>query len=158
MGSSKTVLIDQIEQLTAPVLAEHAVELVDLQFVHEHGQWILRYFLDKEGGVTLDDCATVSEHLGRTLDAADVIPQRYSLEVSSPGIDRPLKKESDYRRFIGQRADVTLFAPLDGRRHFRGLIESVEPGQVTLRDSEQAVFALSLANVAKAKLDPDIHF
>ena len=74
------------------------MELVDAQFVHEHGQWVLRFFLDKTGGITLEDCAKLSDHIGRTLDATDLIKQRYSLEVSSPGINRPLKKESDYQR------------------------------------------------------------
>src|SRR6059058_1422820 len=118
MANAKSVLIEQIEQLAGPVLQEHGAELVDLQFVHEHGQWVLRFFLDKEGGITLDDCATISDHIGRILDATDLIKPNYSLEVSSPGINRPLKKEADYRRFIGERVDVTLYAPLNGRRHF----------------------------------------
>ena len=86
MANSKSILIEQIEQIAGPVLAEHNAELVDLQFIHEHGQWILRFFLDKPGRITLDDCATISEHLSRILDATDVIKQSYSLEVSSPGI------------------------------------------------------------------------
>src|SRR5438045_1218062 len=102
MTNVKSLLLEQIEKLAAPVLQEHAAELVDLQFVHEHGQWVLRFFLDKEKGITLDDCATISEHLGRMLDATDVIPQAYALEVSSPGINRPLRKEEDYKRFIGE--------------------------------------------------------
>ena len=154
----KTVLIEQLEQLTAPVLAEHGAELVDLQFVHEHGQWILRYFLDKEKGITLDDCATISDHIGRILDAADVIPQHYSLEVSSPGINRPLKNEADYRRFIGEQVDMTLYAPMNGRRHFKGTLQSVNNGVVVVQEAPQQSFALSLADVAKARLNPEIHF
>ncbi len=154
----RNALLEQVQQLTDPVLAQHGTELVDLQFVHEHGQWVLRYFIDKENGVTLEDCAVVSEHVGRVLDAADTIPQSYSLEVSSPGINRALKKESDFRRFIGERADVTLFAPINGRRHFRGQIESVENATVALRDSEDVLFSLPIEGMAKAKLDPDITF
>src|SRR5262249_46895096 len=101
MATSKTLLMEQIEQVAARALAEHRAELVDSMFVHEHGQWVLRFLLDKEGGITLDDCATISDHLSRNLDAADVIPQSYTLEVSSPGINRPLKKEADYKKFIG---------------------------------------------------------
>jgi ribosome maturation factor RimP len=158
MANAKSLLIEQIEQIAAPVLAEHAAELVDLQFVHEHGQWILRFFLDKENGITLDDCAVISEHVGRILDATDVIKQRYSLEVSSPGINRPLKKEADYQRFLGERVDVTLYAPLNGRRHFKGKLQSVSAGVVVLEAEPQQVFALPLADVAKANLDRDIHF
>jgi ribosome maturation factor RimP len=157
MANAKTLLTEQIEQIAAPVLREQAAELVDLQFVHEHGQWILRFFLDKEGGITLDDCASLSDHLGQVLDATDIIKQHYSLEVSSPGINRPLKKEADYQRFIGERVDVTLYAPLNGRRHFKGTLQSVNAGTVIVQVEPQASFTLPLADVAKACLDPEIH-
>lgn len=158
MANAKSILIGQIEPLAAPVLQEHGVELVDTQFVHEHGQWVLRFFLDKQGGITLGDCAIISEHLGRVLDAADVIKQPYSLEVSSPGVNRPLKKESDYQRFIGERIDVTLYAPLNGRRHFKGILRSVQPGIAVVEEAPEQVFSLPLEDVAKAHLDPEIHF
>jgi ribosome maturation factor RimP len=158
MPTSKTLLIEQIEQVAAPVLAEHGAELVDIVFVHEHGQWVLRFFVDKPGGITLGDCATISEHVGRNLDATDVIKQSYVLEVSSPGINRPLKKEADYQRFIGEKVDVTLYAPLNGRRHFKGTLQSVNAGVVIVQEAPQQSFALSLADVAKARLDPEIHF
>ncbi len=159
MASSKSILIEQIEQVAAPVLQEHQAELVDLVFVHEHGQWVLRFFLDKSGGITLDDCAKISDHLSRNLDASDVVKQAYSLEVSSPGINRPLKKEADYQRFIGERVDVRLYAPLNGRRHFTGTIQSVSGGTVTIQEPQsQQVFQLPIADVAKAHLDPDIRF
>jgi ribosome maturation factor RimP len=154
--SAKSVLIDQIEQLAAPVLQEHNAELVLAEFVHEHGQWVLRFFLDKPGGITLDDCATLSDHLSRILDATDVIAQSYSLEVSSPGIYRPLRKEKDFERFRGEFADINLFAPINGRRHFRGTIESVGEGHVQLKDTANQVFSLPLSGIAKAKLDPEI--
>ena len=157
MANAKSLLIEQIEQIIAPVLQEHGAEQVDCQFVHENGQWILRFFLDKTGGITLDDCAVISEHIGRILDASDVIKQRYSLEVSSPGINRPLKKESDYHRFVGERVDVTLYAPLNGRRHFKGTLQSINAGVVVVEEAPQQTFALPLADVAKAKLDPEIH-
>jgi len=158
MATAKTILMEQIEQVAAPVLAEHGAELVDDMFVHEHGQWVLRFYLDKAGGITLDDCAIISEHLGRNLDAADVIPQSYTLEVSSPGINRPLKKEADYQRFIGEKVDVTLFAPLNGRRHFKGTLQSVNGGVVIVQEAPQVSHTLPLADVAKARLDPEIHF
>jgi ribosome maturation factor RimP len=158
MADAKSVLLEQIERLAAPVLAEHGTELADLQFVHEHGRWVLRFFIDKAGGVTLDDCATVSEHLSRILDAGDVIAQSYSLEVSSPGLNRPLKKEADWRRFVGEKVDVTLYAPREGRRHFRGRLESVGEGVAVVQEDPGLSFSLPLADVAKARLDPDIHF
>jgi ribosome maturation factor RimP len=154
--STKSLLIDEIERLAAPVLQEHGAELVYVEFVHEHGNWVLRFFLDKPNGITLDDCATLSEHLGRNLDATNLIPQSYSLEVSSPGIYRPLRKEKDFERFKGERADIQLFAPLNGRRHFRGTIEGVAEGQVQVKDVTEQVFSLPLSGIAKAKLDPEI--
>jgi len=156
MGNAKSVLLEQIERLIGPVLEEHGAELVDDQFVHEHGQWVLRFFLDKAGGITLDDCAVISDHIGRTLDAANIISQRYALEVSSPGINRPLKKEADYQRFIGERVDVKLYAPMNGRRHFHGTLQSINAGVVVVEEAPQQVFALPLADVAKANLDPEI--
>lgn len=157
MAQAKSLLIEQIEQLTAPILLEHGAELVDLQFVHEHGQWVLRYFLDKEKGITLDDCAKLSDHLGRILDASDLIKPSYSLEVSSPGIYRPLRKESDFRRFAGQLMKATVYAPIQGRRHFKGAIETVGDGAVVVRDEQNGeAFTLPLDNVAKANLDPEI--
>jgi len=157
MANAKSLLIEQIEQVVAPVLLEHGAEPVDIQFVHENGQWVLRFFLDKPGGIKLDDCATISDHIGRILDAADIIKQRYSLEVSSPGINRPLKKEADYQRFVGERVDVTLYAPLNGRRHFKGKLQSINAGIVVVEETPQQTFALPLVDVAKAKLDPEIH-
>ena len=156
MSPSKSVLIEQLEQLSSPVLEEHAANLVDLEFVHEHGQWVLRYFLEKAPGITLDDCARISEHLGRILDASNLIGQSYALEVSSPGINRVLKKVQDFERFKGERADINLYAPLNGRRHFRGTIESVQGDTVMIRDASQQVFSLPLTGIAKAKLDPEI--
>ena len=156
MSPSKSILIEQIEQLSLPVLQEHGAELVDLEFQHEHGQWVLRYFVDKASGITLDDCAKLSDHLGRILDASNVIVQSYALEVSSPGLNRALKKEQDFERFKGERADINLYAPLNGRRHFRGTIEAVQAGSVVIKDAAQQTFELPLTGIAKARLDPEI--
>jgi ribosome maturation factor RimP len=158
MENPRNLILQQIDGLVTPILREHGAELVDMAFVHEHGQWVLRFFLDKAGGITLDDCAQISDHIGRALDATDLISQRYSLEVSSPGLDRPLKKEQDFQRFLGERVDVTLFAPIEGRRHFRGNIAAADAGIVTVRDAEGRNFDLPLSGVAKAKLDPEISF
>jgi len=155
---TKSVLIEQIEQLVEPVLQEHGAEMVLVEFVHEHGSWILRFFLDKPGRITLDDCAKISEHLGRILDASNLIPQSYSLEVSSPGIYRPLCKVKDFERFKGEKVDINLYAPLNGRRHFKGTIEAVQEDNVQIKDVTQQVYSLPLSGIAKAKLDPEIRF
>jgi len=155
MGNTKSQLLEKIEELVSPVLAENRMELVDLEFQHEHGQWILRFYLDKDGGITLDDCAMMSDRIGQVLDTDDPIPQNYSLEISSPGLYRPLRKLSDFQKYTGERVDVSLFAPQDGRRHFKGTIVSVQADNVSV-ESEGKTFVLPFASIAKAKLDPEI--
>jgi ribosome maturation factor RimP len=154
--STKSVLIEDIEKIAEPVIQEHGAELVYVEFLHEHGSWVLRFYLDKPNGITLDDCAVISEHLSRNLDATNLIPQAYTLEVSSPGLNRPLRKEKDFERFKGERADIHLYAPINGRRHFRGTIEDVHEGLIDVKDSMAQVYSLPLSGISKAKLDPEI--
>jgi ribosome maturation factor RimP len=154
--ATKSVLIEEIERLIEPVLQEHGAELVMVEFVHEHGSWVLRLYVDKPLGVTLDDCATISEHVGRNLDATNLIQQAYALEVSSPGLYRPLRKEKDFQRFKGERAEIHMYAPINGRRNFKGIIEGVGDGNVQIKDVMDQVFSLPMSGIAKAKLDPEI--
>jgi len=155
MANSKNEILEKIELLVTPVIDENKMELVDLEYLHEHGQWILRFYIDKTGGVTLDDCATMSDRIGQVLDLTDPIPQNYSLEISSPGIYRTLRKPEDFKKFVGQGVDVSLYAPLDGRRHFKGLMESVSSEAVSVQVDGKS-YVLPFAGIAKAKLDPDI--
>src|SRR5262245_15369984 len=103
-----------IEKAVQGVLDQEAVELVDLRYVHESGRWVLRFFLDKTGGVTLGDCEHLSNRIGAILDLTDLLPRSYVLEVSSPGIDRLLKRERDFKRFSGYRVQVWLSTPEAG--------------------------------------------
>lgn len=155
MANSKNLVLEKVESLVQPLLADSKTELVDLEFVHEHGQWVLRFFLDKAGGITLDDCAEMSDQLGRALDAADPIPQAYSLEVSSPGVYRPLRKESDFQKYAGERVEIKLYAPQEGRRNFKGILKSAGDGNVVV-DVDGQSFTLPLSGIAKARLDPEI--
>ena len=102
-----------VETLLEPCLEKEGIELVDVEYVRER-DWILRIFIDKEGGVDLNDCQHISEEAGALLDEKDLIAGNYLLEVSSPGIDRILKKDKDFRRFAGSDVDVKLYARLDG--------------------------------------------
>ena len=99
-----------------PLAAELQLELVDVEYVKEGGQYVLRFLIDKEGGVTLDDCEAFSRIMDSELDRLDPIAHSYQLQVSSPGIERPLKKAADYERFSGRLASLKLFAPLNGAR------------------------------------------
>lgn len=104
---------EKAEALLEQGLAMEGIEVVDVEYVRER-DWILRIFIDKDGGVSLDDCQQVSEEAGRLLDEKDLIPDNYMLEVSSPGLDRVLKKDKDFRRYVGENIDIKLYAPLDG--------------------------------------------
>lgn len=105
----------EAERLLEPVLEKDGIELVDVEYVRERN-WILRIYIDKEGGVDLNDCQTVSEKAGALLDEKDLILDNYMLEVSSPGLDRVLKKDKDFIRYTGEDVDVKLFAPLEGTK------------------------------------------
>lgn len=109
-----------VEELTLPITEKHNFELVDVEYVKEGGDYFLRVYIDKEGGITLDDCHAVSTGLSAELDEKDPIKDNYYLEVSSPGLDRPLKKEKDFERYIGRDVEVKLYKPIEGQKQFEG--------------------------------------
>lgn len=125
----------QVEDLMAEILAGTEYELVDVEYVKER-DWYLRVFVDKAGGIDLDDCQAISEKLSARLDASDIISGAYILEVSSPGIDRILKKDKDFIREAGKVVDVTLYAPLDGKKLFVGELEGRDEKFLRLKDIE----------------------
>ena len=125
----------QVEVMMAEILAGTDYELVDVEYVKER-DWYLRVFVDKAGGIDLDDCQTLSEQLSDKLDAANLISGAYVLEVSSPGIDRILKKDKDFVREAGKVVDVTLYAPLDGKKLFVGELEGRDEKFLRLKDVE----------------------
>ena len=126
----------QVESLLAEILTDTDYELVDVEYIKEGRDWYLRIFVDKAGGVDLDDCQAVSEKLGARLDEADIIGGAYILEVSSPGIDRILKKDKDFVREAGKVVDVTLYAPLDGRKFFVGELVGRDEKFLHIKDAE----------------------
>ncbi len=99
-------------ELIAPVLEENGFELVDMEYVKEAGNWYLRAYIDKDGGITINDCELVSRYFSDRLDEADFIEESYTMEVSSPGLDRPLKKDKDFQRHLGDEVEVKLFVPI----------------------------------------------
>ena len=123
----------QVESLMTEILQDTAFELVDVEYVKER-DWYLRVFVDKAGGVDLDDCQNISERLSAKLDAADIIGGAYILEVSSPGIDRVLKKDKDFVREAGKVVDVTLYAPLNGQKLIVGTLEGRDEQFLRLKD------------------------
>ena len=148
-------IIRKVEALVRPLLDYEGLSLVDIEFQRERVGWVLRVYIEREGGVTLKDCVQVSRELGQLLDVEDFIPYSYHLEVSSPGLDRPLKRREDFERFIGSRARVRLSEPVEGRKNFRGEIMGCDEEGVSLR-VEGKVYKIPFSSVAKASLDPDV--
>jgi ribosome maturation factor RimP len=142
----------RLEKVVEPAVAGMGYELIDVQA--SNGGRLLRLFIDKPGGVTLDDCAAASRHLTRVLAVEGIDYER--LEVSSPGLDRPLRKEADFARFAGQKADVRMRTPdATGRRKFVGVLRGAEAGQVSM-ELDGRVIALALDDLDKARLIPDL--
>jgi ribosome maturation factor RimP len=144
-------IVKQVESLVEPILEEMGYELVDVEYVSNCGRWILRLFVDKEGGVTVGDCARISEELGDLIDVKEFIRHKYNLEVSSPGLNRPLKKEKDLIRALGKRVKVRTAKPIEGRRNFTGVLLRYGDGNLCL-DVDGREVALSWADVAKANV------
>ncbi|HSO56657.1 MAG TPA: ribosome maturation factor RimP [Paenisporosarcina sp.] len=116
-------IIIEVEKLVTPIVQELKLELIDLEFVKEGRNWFLRIYVDTpQGGIDIEHCALVSERVSEVLDAQDPIEQNYFLEVSSPGAERPLKKESDYLRAIGQFVFVKTYEPVSGMKEFEGIL------------------------------------
>lgn len=145
-------LISRLWALIEPVLEPEGIELVELEFKPEAGRWILRLYIDSPGGVTLDDCELVSRQVGALLDVKDPIEHRYTLEVSSPGINRVLRKEKDFELFAGSPVKIKTRQKLDGRRNFQGTLKGVTNARIVLEVDEKLV-EISPDDVETARLD-----
>ncbi len=135
----------RVEAWITPVLEQHQFELVDVEYVREVGVWYLRCYIDKEGGITVDDCEVISRLLGEWLDKEDFIEDSYILEVSSPGLGRPLKKEKDFARSIGKDVEIRLYKAIDKQKKFTGTLTSYDADSVTLtmEDGSERTFEKS---------------
>lgn len=131
------------------------MELVDVEFVHEHQGWVLRVLIDKQGGVGIEDCSRVSHSIEPTLDVEDFIPHEYHLEVSSPGLNRPLTKPAHFRSVEGKKVKVKTYGPIGEppRKNFSGLLKAVEADAVTVDVEGAGVFRIPLREIAKAHLE-----
>jgi ribosome maturation factor RimP len=148
---SETV-VEAITSLVMPVLQEKDLVLVDVLYRRESSGWVLRLLIDKEDGVTLDDCTAVSREVSHLLDIEDIIEQAFNLEVSSPGLDRPLKSVGDFQRFAGRKAKVTTKEPIEGNQVFMGRINKVEDELITMEVGQQEL-CIPFSEVAKARLE-----
>lgn len=146
---------DLVEKLAKPILDDMGLELVDVEYVKEGKNWFLRLFIDKENGVDIEECGLVSERLSEQLDEIDPIPHNYFLEVSSPGAERPLKKEKDYMQAIGKMIQVNTYEPIDGEKSFEGRLVAFDNEILTLEMKEKTrmkKIELPLNKVSKARL------
>ncbi|HEX7372114.1 MAG TPA: ribosome maturation factor RimP [Thermodesulfobacteriota bacterium] len=147
-------LLQEVREVVEPILESQGFELVDLEYQRESQGWVLRIYLDREGGVSLEDCAGISHEVGAILEVKDLIPSSYILEVSSPGLARPLKKPEDFNKFRNQMVKIKLYEPFDGRKNFKGTLLGLEGDRVRV-EVEQQVYELPLQRIAKANLEID---
>jgi ribosome maturation factor RimP len=148
-------IVDKISSVVIPILRESSLELVDVEFVPSGRRWLLRVYIDKEGGVGISDCEWVSRELSRSLDVEDPIDHPYMLEVSSPGLTRPLKKWQDFERHTGKRCRVLTRETVDGKNELRGTIVRVSAENVELETGE-SVHEIPLSIIKKANLELEI--
>ena len=148
-------ITEQVWAFAEPVVQAHGCSLWDVEYVKEGGDWFLRLYIDKEGGFTVDDCEMVSRRLSDWLDKEDFIDDSYILEVSSPGLGRPLKKEKDYVRSMGREVEVRLYKAIDRQKEFTGTLSAYDDKTVTLtmEDGSEAVF--EKADIALIRLALD---
>jgi ribosome maturation factor RimP len=147
------VTVAGLHKMFEPGIRALGFELVDVEYAADGGRNVLRVYIDRPAGITVDDCAKVSRQVSAVLDVEDPIPEQYLLEVSSPGLDRPLVKREDFERFAGQQVKVRMREAVSGRRNFKGTLEGVE-GDAIVVHVDQKRFSLPLARIERARLVP----
>lgn len=140
-----------VEEMVTPFLEENGFELVDIEYVKEGSNWFLRVFVDKDGGIDIDECGRISEYLTEKLDQNDPIPSAYFLDVSSPGAERPLKKAADVMKAIGKDVFVTTYEPVDGLKEFEGRLLSFVDEELVIEMGKKK-HTVPYSKVASARL------
>ena len=135
-----------------PIVEEHGFELVDVEYVKEGGTWYLRAYIDKPGGINVDDCEVVSRRLSDILDEKDYIEEAYILEVSSPGLGRPLKKEKDFKRSLGEEVDVRTYRMIEKQKEFTGLLKDYDDATVTIEMEDGTLKTFEKSDIALIRL------
>ena len=150
---------DDYEQKTArllgPIIDANHIELYDVEYVKEGSSWYLRTYIDKEGGITVDDCELVSRALSELLDKADFIPEAYILEVSSPGLGRQLKKDKHFDKSIGEEVEIKLYKPIDKKKEWMGILTSFSADTITIELEDNTLMDIPRANIALVRLTFD---
>lgn len=144
-------IVEAVRKIVEPVVTRQGLELVDVEYRGELQGWVLRIYIDRENGVNVGDCSRVSSEIGTILDVEDPIPQSYHLEVSSPGLNRPLKREEDYQKYQGSLVKIRTVAPIDGRQNFTGRLLGCSNGQVQVEIGEKR-WEIPFSQITKANL------
>lgn len=145
--------VGRVEEIVKPFAESLSLELWDITFTKEGTDWYLRIFIDKEGGVSLDDCVDLTHAITKPLDEADPISQSYTLEVSSPGIERELKKDRHFEKYVGSPVMMRTIRPIDGVRDFNGTLLSYQDGTVTVRLKDEREITVNKKETSYVKLD-----
>lgn len=140
------------EAILIPIVEQNGFELVDVEYVKEGGNWYLRAYIDKPGGIQVDDCEKVSRQLSEFLDEKDYIDEAYILEVSSPGLGRPLKKEKDFKRSIGEKVEIRTYRMIDKQKEFTGVLKSYDKDSVTVELLDETPKTFQLSEIALIRL------
>lgn len=154
MGNNS--IAERVQEIAERVAIDHGLELVHAEVAGPDNKPIVRVFIDKPQGVTHDDCSEVSNHLGTILDVEDFIHASYTLEVSSPGLERGLYKRADYERFVGNNAKLKTRQPIDGQRNFRGRLLGLEGDEVVFEDRTNGRVQIPLDIITKANIEVDV--
>ena len=153
--SKKEMYEQKTEEILLPIVEEYGFELVDVEYVKEGSNWYLRAYIDKPGGIGVNDCEAVSRRLSDILDEKDYIEDSYILEVSSPGLGRPLKKEKDFIRSMGKDVDVLLYRQIDKQKEFTGALSAYDENTVTLTMEDGSLMVFEKPDIALIRLALD---
>ena len=142
----------RVEKFLIPIMEENNFELVDVEYVKEAGTWYLRAYIDKPGGITVDDCEAVSRKFSDILDEKDYIDDTYIMEVSSPGLGRPLKKEKDFKRSLGKEVDIRTYRMIDKQKEFTGILKDYDKDTVTIELENETLKTFEKGDIALIRL------
>ena len=146
--STRETYEEKTEQLLSPIVEQYGVEIYDVEYVKEGGNWYLRAYIDKEGGITVNDCEDVAREMNPILDELDYIDGSYTFEVSSPGLGRPLKKEKDYVRNLGKDVEIRTYRPIQHAKEFCGTLRAYDNKTVTIVTKDDAELSFEKSDIA----------
>ena len=150
--SKREIYEQKTEELLTPIVESHGFELVDVEYVKEGGTWYLRAYIDKPGGIAVDDCELVSRAFSEILDEKDYIEDSYILEVSSPGLGRPLKKEKDFKRSLGEEVEIRTYRAVDRQKEFIGILTDYDKDTVTIEMEDETKKTFERSEIALIRL------